>query len=86
MTTGVHVTVAMGDIIWRGSGDGRQRDNGRPSFDGRGDGLWQGGGKATAAKIAFDGGRGGGLTVDGGVLRRRLTTKMTAFDGGSCVQ
>jgi hypothetical protein len=24
--------------------------------------------------------------VDGGVLRRRLTTKMTAFDGGSCVQ
>ena len=38
------------------------------------------------AKIAFDGGGGGGLTVDGGVLRRRWTTKMTAFDGSGCVQ
>ena len=73
-------------FVGGGGGDGRQRDNGRPSFDGRGDGLQQGGGKETAAKIAFNGGRGRGLTVDGGILRWRLTTKMTAFDGGSCVQ
>ena len=54
--------MAFGDV-----GDGRRRDNGQRAFNGRGDGLWRGGGEATAAKIAFDGGGGGGLTVGGGI-------------------
>jgi len=41
-----------------------QCDNGRWAFDGRGDGLWRGGGKATATDIAIDGGgSSGGLTA-----------------------
>ncbi len=54
-----------------GVGDGGRRDNWRQVFDRRGDGLWQGGGEAAAAKIAFDGDGGGGLTVDGGILQWR---------------
>jgi hypothetical protein len=60
-----HLMVAM---TFDSVGDGQQQDNGQQTFHGFSNGLRQGGGAVTTAKVAFNSsGSSWGLTAGGGI-------------------